>query len=79
VPQQRGADFINLIAISDVMLDATHFRDFNSNLERFTADTPVVSLPVGSMRSHHTMSFYNKMNIKGCITFSPEEYVEIAI
>ena len=63
VPQQRGADFINLIAISDVMLDTTHFCGFNTTLEGFATGTPVVSLPGEFMRSRHTMSFYDKMNM----------------
>jgi predicted O-linked N-acetylglucosamine transferase (SPINDLY family) len=79
VPQQKRVDFVNLIAISDVMLDTIHFCGFNTTLEGFAAGTPIVTLPGEFMRSRHTMSFYNKMGIADCIASSPDEYVAIAV
>lgn len=79
VPRQHSIDFINLIAISDVMLDTTHFCGFNTALEAFAAGTPVVTLPGRFMRSRHTAAFYTKMNIPECIASDMNDYVEKAV
>jgi len=79
LPRQRSIDFINLIAISDVLLDTVHFCGFNTSLEAFAAGTPVVTLPGEFMRSRHTAAFYRKMQIDDCIAASPQDYIDIAL
>ena len=79
LPQHRSIDFINLIAISDVMLDTLHFCGFNTTLEAFAAGTPVVTLPGEFMRGRHTAAFYRRMNIGDCVAASKTEYIEIAV
>ena len=79
LPQQKSIDFINLIAISDVMLDTLHFCGFNTTLEAFAAGTPVVTLPGEFMRGRHTAAFYRKMQIGDCVAASPQEYIDIAV
>lgn len=79
LPQQTGTDFINLIAVSDVMLDTIHFCGFNTTLEAFAVGVPVVTMPGRFMRGRHTMSFYKKMGFTDCVARTEEEYVQIAV
>ncbi|HYQ70495.1 MAG TPA: hypothetical protein VET88_01055, partial [Gammaproteobacteria bacterium] len=79
LPQQRGGDFINLIAVSDVMLDTFHFCGFNTSLEGLAAGVPVVTMPGEFMRSRHTLSFYRKMGFMDCVARDVEGYVARAV
>ena len=79
LPQQRGGDFINLIAVADVMLDTIHFCGFNTTLEAFAVGTPVVTMPGIFMRGRHTTSFYKKLGFTDCIAHTKEQYVDIAV
>lgn len=79
LPAQNGDDFINLIAVCDVMLDTPHFNGMNSNLEAFAVGTPIVTLPMDLQRGRHTYGMYQKMGIHDCIAGNPGEYVRIAV
>ena len=79
LPQQKGNDFINLLAVSDVMLDTPHFCGFNTSLEGFSVGVPVVTLPGEFMRSRHTMSFYKKMQFMDCVAKDADDYIRIAL
>lgn len=79
LPQQPGRDFINLIALSDVMLDTMHFCGFNTSLEGLSLGIPIVTLPGRFMRSRHTMSFYRKMDYMDCVARDLQEYVSITL
>lgn len=79
LPQQKGTDFVNLLAVSDVMLDTLHFNGYNTSLEAFAVGTPVVTLPTALQRGRHTAGMYRKMGIEDCIARNREEYVNIAV
>lgn len=79
LPAQKGDDFINLLAICDVMLDTPHFNGMNTSLEAFAAGTPVVTLPMLLQRGRHTFGMYAKMGIDDCIARDPQDYVKIAV
>lgn len=79
VPQQVGLDFINLIAVCDVMLDTINFCGQNTSHEGFSAGIPIVTLPGEFMRSRHTLAFYSKMGFMDCVAKSPADYVDIAV
>jgi predicted O-linked N-acetylglucosamine transferase (SPINDLY family) len=79
LPPQRQEDFINLIAVSDVMLDTIHFCGNNSNMEAFAAGTPVVTWPGEFHRGRHTLGFYKAMGIPDCVAKDSGEYVDIAV
>jgi hypothetical protein len=79
IPPQRQEDFINLIAVSDVMLDTIHFCGNNTNMEAFAAGTPVVTWPGEFHRGRHTLGFYKAMGIPDCVAKGPGEYVDIAV
>jgi predicted O-linked N-acetylglucosamine transferase (SPINDLY family) len=79
LPAQKDDDFINLLAVCDVMLDTPHFNGMNTSLEAFAVGTPVITLPTILQRGRHTLGMYKKMGIVDCIAGSPEDYVKIAV
>jgi len=79
LPHLPPAQFMQLLAVSDVMLDTPHFNGQNSSLEALALGLPVVTLPTGLQRGRHTRAMYLKMNIDDCIAQSPEDYIRIAV
>ena len=79
LPWLQDGDFINLIAVSDVMLDTTHFSGYTTSLEAFAVGTPVVTLPGEFQRGRHTLGFYKEMGLMDCVAASREEYVDLAV
>ena len=79
LPGLPQADFLELLAAADVVLDPVHFNGMNSSLESFAVGTPVVTLPTRLQRGRHTQAMYRKMEILDCIASSPEEYIRIAV
>lgn len=79
LPNQNGDDFLNVIAISDVMLDTIHFSGMNTSLEAFAMGTPVVTFPGTFQCARHVLGMYTRMGITDCIARNADEYVEIAI
>jgi len=79
LPRQSPLDFINLIAISDVMLDTIYFCGQNTTHEGLAAGTPVVTLPGELQRSRHTMCFLKKIGLESCIAKNSADYINIAV
>ncbi|WP_417386261.1 tetratricopeptide repeat protein [Gimesia sp.] len=72
------ADFLNLIYISDVLLDPLHFGGGNTSFQSMAIGTPVVTLPAKYMRGRGMLAIYNKMGIQDCVVSSIEEYIDLA-
>lgn len=79
VPRQSTSDFLNLIAVSDVILDPFHFGGGNTAYEALAAGTPIVTLPAEFMRGRVTYACYRKMDVMDCVADSPDHYVELAV
>ncbi len=79
LPPQPGGDFINLIAVSDVMLDTIHFGGYTTSLEAFAVGTPVVTWPGRFQRGRHTLALYKDMGIRACVAKNPADYIKIAV
>jgi predicted O-linked N-acetylglucosamine transferase (SPINDLY family) len=79
LPGQSHDDFLNLMAVADVMLDTIHFGGGNTSLEAMAVGTPVVTMPSEFLRGRLTYGFYQKMGLSACIAHTPEEYVKIAL
>lgn len=79
IPQLSQQDYFSMIALSDVMLDTTHFGGFTTTIDAIAVGTPVITWPGEFMRGRHTMSFYNKMGIKDCIADTLEDYAGKAL
>jgi protein O-GlcNAc transferase len=79
LPRMKGEDYVNLIALADVMLDTVHFNGMNTSLEAFFVGTPVVTWPGAFQRGRHTQAMYRKMGLSECIAGSAQGYVDLAL
>lgn len=79
LPRMPATDYLNLIALADVMLDTVHFNGMNTSLEAFSVGTPVVTLPGEFQRGRHTQAMYRRMGLVDCIAGSAADYVDIAV
>jgi protein O-GlcNAc transferase len=79
VPQMPYHEFLELLAVADVILDTPHFNGMNTSLEAFAVGTPVVTLPGDMQRGRHTQAMYRKMGIADGIAADAANYVDIAV
>lgn len=79
VPRMSEDEYLNLIAISDVLLDTIHFGGGNSTAEAFAVGTPIVTLPSPYLRGRLTYAWYRRMGFMDCVAETPDEYIAIAV
>jgi len=79
LPRQNSADYVALIAVSDVMLDTLHFNGMNTSLDAMSVGTPVVTLPGEFQRGRHTQAMYRRMGITDSIADNDGDYIERAL
>ncbi len=79
LPSMPGERFMQLLAVSDVMLDPLFFNGMNSSLEALAVGLPVVTLPTALQRGRHTRAMYVRMEMADCIAASEADYVDIAV
>jgi predicted O-linked N-acetylglucosamine transferase (SPINDLY family) len=79
LPRLPSPDYVNLIALADVMLDTVHFNGMNTSLEAFSVGTPVVTLAVALQRGRHTQAMYRRMGLEDAIARDAAHYVELAV
>jgi predicted O-linked N-acetylglucosamine transferase (SPINDLY family) len=79
MPRMPWVDCLNLMAVSDVMLDTFHFGGGNTSYEGLAMGIPVVTLPSAYLRGRFTLGCYQHMGMDECIATSAAEYVDIAV
>jgi predicted O-linked N-acetylglucosamine transferase (SPINDLY family) len=79
LPRLSRSRFLELLSVSDVMLDPPHFNGMNSSLEAFAVGLPVVTQPTRLQRGRHTQAMYLKMGIRDCIADDAQHYIDIAV
>jgi len=79
LPRMNSEDFVDLIAVCDVMLDTLHFNGMNTSLDAFAVGTPVVTWPGALQRGRHTQAMYRKMGLSECIVEDAQSYVDLAV
>jgi predicted O-linked N-acetylglucosamine transferase (SPINDLY family) len=79
LPRMESSDYVNLIELSDVMLDTRHFNGMNTSLEAFAVGTPVVTWPGEFQRGRHTQAMYRKMGLAHGIVDNAADYIDRAI
>jgi protein O-GlcNAc transferase len=79
LPALSYADFLNLLASSDVQLDTVPFGGGNTSYDGLTVGTPIVTMPTQLLRGRITSSLYRQMGILDCVAGSPDEYIKIAL
>jgi protein O-GlcNAc transferase len=79
VPRQSVSDFLQLLRLSDVLLDTIHFGGGTTCLESMLVGTPVISMPGEFLRSRGTQAFYKQMGITENLASNREEYIQMAL
>lgn len=79
VPKQGRGDFLNLLAVADVMLDPIHFGGGNTSYEGFALGVPIVTWPSGFLRGRLTHAMYRQMGIPDLTARDAAGYIERAV
>jgi len=78
-PMMNHFQYMNLMHISDVILDPYPFGGCNSSLESFALNKVVVTHESNMINGRFTSGFYKKMNLENIITNCKEDYINLAI
>ncbi len=81
LPQQSRADFLAVLAASDVALDTFGFSGGNTSLDALAVGLPVVTLPGTFMRGRQTFAMLKTLQSNACaalIACDEAHYVELA-
>jgi predicted O-linked N-acetylglucosamine transferase (SPINDLY family) len=76
-PNQSHYDYMNLIYISDIVLDPFPFGGCNSSLESFSLNKPIVTQASNMINGRFTSGFYKKMQMDDMINNSRIEYINM--
>jgi protein O-GlcNAc transferase len=79
LPRLNLPEFLNLMAISDVLLDPLHFGGGNTTYEALALGVPIVTLPSRFLRGRITSGLYKQMGILDSVVHSPGQYIEVAL
>lgn len=77
-PRLSQDAFLALNQAADVGLDSFHWSGFNSSMEAFAQQLPVVTIPGNSMRSRHTAACLQRMQLGELIAQDIEQFIGIA-
>lgn len=79
VPMQPFRDFLNLIKVSDVVLDTFVFGGGNSSMEAFAVGRPVVTLPSDQLRGRLTLACCRRMGIDELVAADAGDFAAKAV
>ncbi|MGH8672550.1 MAG: tetratricopeptide repeat protein [Burkholderiales bacterium] len=79
LPWSEHDRFMNILSVSDVILDTFHFGLGTTAFTVFTTGVPIVTLPSEFLRGRSTYACYKLMAITECVAAGPEDYVSIAV
>ena len=79
VPMQPFRDFLNLVKVSDVVLDTFVFGGGNSSIEAFAVGRPVVTLPSDQLRGRLTLACCRRMGIGELVAADAADYAAKAV
>jgi predicted O-linked N-acetylglucosamine transferase (SPINDLY family) len=72
-------DFINALALSDIVLDTVHFGGGNTSFQALALGIPIVTLEGDYARGRVTSFLYRQIGVMDCVAGTIDEYVEIAL
>ncbi len=78
-PGMDHFNYLNLINISDIILDPFPFGGCNSSLEAFSLNKIVITQASDMINGRFTCGFYKKMGLDNLITYNKDEYVNLAL
>ena len=78
-PMMQHFQYLNLINISDVILDPYPFGGCNSSLEAFALNKVIVTQESNMINGRFTSGFYKKMNLDHLIVREKNDYIKLAV
>ncbi len=78
-PGMDHFNYLNLMNISDIILDPFPFGGCNSSLEAFSLGKIVITHASDMINGRFTTGFYKKMGLDNLINYSKDEYVNLAL
>jgi protein O-GlcNAc transferase len=79
LPRMGHLDFLEVLRLSDVILDPLHFSGGATTLDGLAMGTPVVTLPGAFMRGRQTLACYRLLGMDECVVGDLDQYVEKAV
>jgi predicted O-linked N-acetylglucosamine transferase (SPINDLY family) len=79
LPRMQLPDFLQILHLSDALLDSFHFCGGNTSFDSFAAESPVVTLPGEFMRGRQTMGLYKRMGFMDLVAEDKADYVSKAL
>lgn len=80
IPRMPEADYLNLVAVADVVLDTLHYGGgANTVYDALAVGTPIVTLPGRFHRGRWAYAAYQRIGVTDGIADSEDAYVEIAL
>ena len=78
-PKMSYENYLNLINKSDIILDSLDWSGFNTTLDAFIFNKPVITLAGSFMRSRHSFAILKILKIEDLISQDKKNYVEKAL
>jgi predicted O-linked N-acetylglucosamine transferase (SPINDLY family) len=72
-------EFMNLLLVSDVLLDPFPYGGCVSSLEALAMGLPLVTLPTEFLRGRFTQAFCRRLGLETCIVQDVPQYIETAV
>lgn len=79
LPRKKLPDFLQILHLSDALLDSFHFCGGNTSFDSFASESPVVTLPGEFMRGRQTMGLYKRMGFMDLVAEDKADYVNKAL
>lgn len=79
LPRLAYADYLRLLAATDVALDTLHFGGGVTTYETLGMGIPIVTLPTAFARGRYAYAAYRQMGLEEGIATDPQDYVERAL
>jgi protein O-GlcNAc transferase len=79
MPRMNYAGYLNLVSLSDVVLDTIYYGGVNTTFDALACGTPVVTMPTQYHRGRFTYGIYKSMGIFDCVANTEEEYINLAL
>ncbi|MEI6747262.1 MAG: methyltransferase domain-containing protein, partial [Methylococcaceae bacterium] len=76
LPRMTLPDFLQVLNLSDALLDSFHFCGGNTSFDSFAAESPIVTLPGEFMRGRQTLGLYNRMSFTDLVASDKADYID---
>lgn len=79
LPRISPADYRQLAAVVDVILDPPYLSGGHSSYELFASGTPIVTWPSPWLKGRLTAALYCQMGVMDCVAIDGDAYVRLAL